>query len=171
MKTLIKFSLLLASLLVVLPSNQMQAHHSIIIPQDILALFVQRNFQFMTQAPGRPATLYFEDARGNMGRLRQGHDGGPTLVYARAGIHPHRVFFSQELVNALEATPGDTPDLVEAASLFPAIGERVFEYFGNWNPHQELYQRQHGSSGLIVQIGGQMPPFNINHYQNVITRW
>lgn len=141
-----------------------------IMPPDILALFTATHFQFITQAPGRQPTLYFEDAAGNMGRIRQVHERGPSLVYISAALNPTRVYFTQEMVDALENDPENTPNLVEEASLFPATGDHVWECIGPWDAVGGHYTNQHGSSGAIV-MDQPMPVFNILDFANHIVRW
>lgn len=51
--------------------------------QPIQQLFTVGNFKFSTKDPDRDEpTLYFEDASGNKGRIRQAHTQGQVIVYS-----------------------------------------------------------------------------------------
>jgi hypothetical protein len=71
----------------------MDAHMTAALP-----FFVQANYRFSTNEPGRPSTLYFEDMVGRRGRYRRGHAQGSELIFQG---HCHRIFVSPMLKGQL----------------------------------------------------------------------
>lgn len=45
------------------------------------ALFTKNNYKFSTKRGDRLSSFYFQDSRGNKGRLRRQHRDGPLVVY------------------------------------------------------------------------------------------
>ena len=148
------------------------------ITPELRAFFIQQNFRFMTRVPRiagqrqRLPTLYFQDAAGNIGRIRQEHPReGPALVYASAAINPQRVFLSDTLVAEFINNPQNIPALVGQGQALPVLRTTVFEFYGVWDANENHYENQHGSSGYIVKVGGIMPNFDIDAYAGVVTIW
>lgn len=146
-------------------------HLDVITDPELINLFVAPNFRFVTQAPGRPPSLYFADAQGNAGRIRQGHGGGPELDFIAAGNHLTRVYLTQVQMNQMQNNPANTPAIIAGGSAVPFAGAYVFEYAGNWDAAEDRYDVYDHLSGGTVVLGQPMPQFDLDDYANVVNRW
>jgi hypothetical protein len=110
--------------------------------KPIQDLFVVKNFKFYTldSDPKRNVpTLYFEDANGNKGRIRQVHPKGPQISYQG---NCTRIFFDD-----------NDPDTI---SMAPVKGYRVFE---------ELGRTRHISGGFVGLDTDPVKNFDLSKFK------
>jgi hypothetical protein len=100
--------------------------------QAIQQLFTAGNYKFSTKDPDRDQpTLYFEDASGNKGRIRQAHSQGQVIV------------FSGKCKRTFQDTPEEIDDTNKdkiKTSTSPIEGYHVVE---------EDDKHFHGSKGIV----------------------
>lgn len=114
----------------------------------IQSLFVAKNFKFYTldTSPDRNVpTLYFEDASGNKGRIRQKHPSGPQISYQG---NCQRIFFDDNT--------GDESNV-------PVKGYRVDEVG---------VKKRHTSGGTVGLDDGPIKGFDLSKYKDYpISDW
>lgn len=140
------------------------------------ALFSRLNYQFSTTESGRLTTFYFQDASGNMGRIRRQHRDGPLAVYQGKC---KRIFLSPDAMNDIDSLVDDVKELGGAidnlskgnavfnghASLTPQADWHVFDFF--IDEEGDVVQ-QHGSGGAIILSDMEATEAAINELRGTI---
>lgn len=128
----------------------------------IVALFTRENLVFVTQGREQP-TLYFDDGKGNKGRLRQAHEHGKKLSFQPAECGARRAFITDEQAAWKKSDPDRFRAAVQAAVTHPVNGARVFEYNANTS---------HLSGGTVrIPDEDEVFTFDLDDYESVVSIW
>ncbi len=128
----------------------------------IIALFTREHLVFVTEGREEP-TLYFDDGKGNRGRLRQAHAYGKKLSYQPANCGARRVFITDAQAFWKKSDPDKFAEAVNAAATHPINGYRVYEYNA---------KTSHLSGGSVrIPDEDEAFIFDLDDYESVVSIW